>query len=387
MTWPLVKLGDIAEWGSGGTPPRSNRDYFDGQIPWAAISDLTDGDVTHTAESITDLGLKNSSAKIVYPGSLLVAMYGSIGKLGIPSVPMATNQAIAFAIPGKSVDLRFLYHYFLFSRPQLIAAGNGGTQSNISQTKLKNWMIPLPPLTEQRRIAAILDQANSLRSMQRHTIEELSSLRSSIFDEMFGNPSSNKHSFPTTTIGQLADSVQYGTSEKSGHDGAYPVLGMGNITSSGLIDATRTKRMDLASDKVDRFTLRRGDLLFNRTNSPELVGKAAVYESDDPAAYAGYLIRVRTNDDAEPHYVSGYLNSRHGKATLRNMCKAIIGMANINATELRSVTILDAPAEKQHEYANAARSLNAQRSKQAQRLKQLDALFSSLQSRAFRGEL
>ena len=105
----------------------------------------------------------------------------------------------------------------------------------------------------------------------------------------------------------------------------------GNLTVDGRIDPTGSKLTDLAADKFERYTVRRGDLLFNRTNSPDLVGKTAVYGSDVPMAYAGYLIRVRFNDEVDSHYVAGYLNSGHGKTVLRNMCKSIIGMANINA--------------------------------------------------------
>src|SRR5690606_30865938 len=102
------------------------------------------------------------------PGTLFIAMYGSIGKLGIAGTEMATSQAIAFAKPkDELIDRRFLFHYLLAQRPKLQALGRGGTQMNIGQADLKGWPIPLPPLHEQRRVAAIVDHADALRAKRR----------------------------------------------------------------------------------------------------------------------------------------------------------------------------------------------------------------------------
>ena len=114
----MVMLGDIATWGSGGTPSRAVREYFGPGLPWLSIADLEDGPVGRAKESLTPLGIQNSSAKPVPAGTLLVAMYGSIGKLGISTCELCTSQAIAFAIPDKSrVDTRYMFHYLLAQRP------------------------------------------------------------------------------------------------------------------------------------------------------------------------------------------------------------------------------------------------------------------------------
>ena len=156
--WTRLTLGQVAQWGSGGTPKAGTAAYYDGEIPWAVIGDLTDGFVSATAARITQLGLAESSAKMVPDGSVLVAMYGSIGKLGLPTIQMATNQAIAFATPHPEVlDRNFLFWYLMSQREILARSGKGATQQNISQTILKSWPIPLPPLDEQRRIVAILE--------------------------------------------------------------------------------------------------------------------------------------------------------------------------------------------------------------------------------------
>ena len=157
--WERVSLGSIGKWGSGGTPLRSEPQYYGGSIPWLVIGDLNDGIVTSASTFITEKGLANSSARMLSKGVLLIAMYGSIGKLGITGIECTTNQAIAFCKPDpKRADLRYLFHTIKGIQPALLARGQGLAQKNISQTILKAWEINLPPLDEQRRIVAKVDE-------------------------------------------------------------------------------------------------------------------------------------------------------------------------------------------------------------------------------------
>lgn len=155
--WVETTLGDAFSWGSGGTPRSGEVQYYGGGIPWVVIGDLNDSTVTTTRTTITDLGLMNSSAKWVEPGSILLAMYGSIGKLGIAGRRLTTNQAIAFTDPAP-IDAKYLFWYLRYSRDDLIATGKGGTQQNISQTVIKAFPFLLAPLPEQRRIVAAVEQ-------------------------------------------------------------------------------------------------------------------------------------------------------------------------------------------------------------------------------------
>lgn len=126
----LEKLGI---WGSGGTPLSSSPDFYNGTIPWLIIEDLNDHYVSKSEKTITELGLKNSSAKLVPANTLLIAMYGSIGKLGINIIPCAMNQAIAFCKPNPDVvDIRYLFFFLLNARKHLLNEGRGGTQQNIN---------------------------------------------------------------------------------------------------------------------------------------------------------------------------------------------------------------------------------------------------------------
>ena len=154
--WTSTTLGECFRWRSGGTPKRTTAEYFDGGIPWAVIGDLNDGLVTVTQTSISERGLTKSSASWAVTGSVLLAIYGSIGKLGIAGTALTTNQAIAHTHPWP-LPSRYLFWYLRYIRSELIALGKGGTQKNISQTVIKTITFPVAPLPEQHRIVAKIE--------------------------------------------------------------------------------------------------------------------------------------------------------------------------------------------------------------------------------------
>lgn len=155
--WVLTTLGETFKWGSGGTPKRTDTRFYGGDIPWLIIGDLNDGLVTDSATTITEKGLKESSAKWVEPGSILLAMYGSIGKLGITGGRLTTNQAIAFTKPDP-VDAKYLFYYLMHIRGDLASLGKGATQKNISQTVIKAFPFVLAPQDQQKRIVAEIEK-------------------------------------------------------------------------------------------------------------------------------------------------------------------------------------------------------------------------------------
>lgn len=267
-------------------------------------------------------------------------------------------------------------------------AGVGGSLLRARPEGVKSIKIPLPPLEEQKRIAAILDQADALRRLRRRALDRLNTLGQAIFHEMFGDPAANSHSWEIGVVGDLLYEARYGTAEKANTDGkGLPVLRMGNLTYDGRLDLTDLKHVELPSKDFAKFTTRPGDILFNRTNSKDLVGKTAVIWEELPFAFAGYLVRGRVNGRGHPDYVSAYLNSTHGKAVLRGMCKNIVGMANINAKEFQSIPIALPPRDLQITFADKIRSIRDRVPKMEGAIATAEALFTSLQYRAFRGEL
>jgi type I restriction enzyme, S subunit len=339
-----------------------------------------------------------------------VSVYGSNGRVGTHTEPLLEGPAIVVGRKGSFGEVHFCQGP-LWPIDTTYFIDRSSTECDLSWLRYLLQVLPLkalnksaaipglnredacrlpvlvPTLDEQRRIAAVLDKADGLRRKRRRSLDLHDDLTKSIFLEIFGNPESNPKGWKGGRISDLLDETQYGTSEKAGDEGRYPILRMGNITSDGRTDFKDLKYIDLDDKDLDKFTLRRGDILFNRTNSAELVGKTAVFDRDEPFAFAGYLVRARARKGVSPHYISGYLNSKHGKATLRGMAKSIVGMANINAKEMQTIPILIPDAKSQEAFSKALSSIEASRLECHRHLKSLNALFSSLQSRAFSGQL
>ena len=269
----------------------------------------------------------------------------------------------------------------------MVRKATGANYPAVSDRIVKDSRIPAPPLTEQRRIAAILDHADALRAKRRQVLAHLDSLTQSIFHDMFGSPETWPGRWPMSTIGEQAESVQYGTSSKAGAAGKWPILRMGNLTDDGRLDLSDLKRIDLAAKDVPKYTLHPGDMLFNRTNSVEKVGKSAVVDTDETFAFAGYLVRVRFNPTCRSEFVATYLTSPHGVSVRRRLAKAAVNQANISASEMRRIPIADPPLEIQARFAERLEAIKGRRAAVEHALGTDDELFASLQSRAFRGEL
>ena len=158
-TWIWIRVGDVGSWGSGATPPRTNPAYYGGSIPWLKTGDLNDGFIKEVPEFITELALEKTSVRLNPAGSVLMAMYGAtIGKLGILEIPVTTNQACCACIPYAGMYNKYLFYYLMSMRQTYIGMAEGGAQPNISKEKIVNSILPLPPLEEQHRIVAKLEE-------------------------------------------------------------------------------------------------------------------------------------------------------------------------------------------------------------------------------------
>jgi type I restriction enzyme S subunit len=397
VNWPTATLGEITQKiGSGSTPRGGAESYKSRGIPFIRSMNVYDGQFLDDGLAYLDEPQATALKHVtLHVGDVLLNITGAsvarVCRLPDQLSGGRVNQHVSIIRPDKErLDSNFLAH--LLRAPEaklrlLRVAGAGATREAITKAQIEQFRIPLPPPVEQRRIAAILDQADALRGKRKHSLDLLDSLTQSIFLEMFGNPESNPKRWKRGRIFDLLEGTQYGTSEKAGENGKYPILRMGNLTTDGRMDFESLKYIDLDDKDLDRYTVRRGDILFNRTNSADLVGKTAVFDRDERFAFAGYLVRARVKSGVSPHYVASYLNSRHGKATLRGMAKSIVGMANINAKEMQSIPILIPDVQTQHAYSDALASIEASRIVSRRHMQLIDSSFSCLQSRAFSGQL
>jgi type I restriction enzyme S subunit len=265
------------------------------------------------------------------------------------------------------------------------AGGTSGSMTNVTQEDIRSVPLVLPPLTEQRRIADILDKADAIRRKRKEAVALTEELLRSAFLEMFGDPVTNSKGWPAHSISDLCESKQYGTAEKANSDrrGA-PVLRMNNLTYSGEIDTTSLKWVELPDRELSKLDLRDGDVLFNRVNSHELVGKTAAWHGKKGFTFAGYLIRLRPlRDTCTGDYIAAAMNMRSMKRKLMSIAKPSINMANISGSDLDRVYIPVPPLAAQSEYDAFRKRVADIRKRHANALNDSEALFDTLVSRAF----
>jgi len=185
-----VRLGDICDTSSGGTPSRDRADFFAGDIPWIKSGELKDDYIDKVEEHITEQAVQSSSAKLFPSGTVLVALYGAnVGKTGILSIEATTNQAVCAIFPTKVINRDFIWWFLRRMRPVFVEDSFGGAQPNISQKIIRDTKIPAPSLAEQRRIVAELDalqaEVNRLKVLQAETAAELDAMLPSLLDRAF----------------------------------------------------------------------------------------------------------------------------------------------------------------------------------------------------------
>ena len=347
--------------------------------------------IARSAVSLTELGVQNSPAKLVPAGSVLLVVRSGILKHTLPvaltSAVVTMNQDMKALVPKATVHAPYLARLVKSLQPTVLGWVRATTADNFPIDKLLDYEIDVPPIEEQRRIAAILDQADDLRVKQSSAISCYEDLTQSIFLDMFGSPATWSSRWEMGTIGDMAEDVQYGTAAKAGATGEWPIIRMGNITDDGRLDLADLKWIDLANRDLPKFTVKRGDLLFNRTNSREKVGKTCVVAADQPLAFAGYLIRVRFKPEHCPEFVNAYLTSDFGRALRLSMAKPAVNQANISASEMRRMPIACPPSTLQRRFADALSLVDVERERQLTALSETQELFAALQSRAFSGQL
>lgn len=344
------------------------------------------------------MSLVKNIEKMISIGDILVSSANSWNLVGKCcqvrelQFPSTAGGFISILRPKTDkLDAGYLYRWFSSEKIQNKVRSFGNQTTNISNLDHKrtlNLQIPLPPIAEQKRIAAILDAADALRAKRRETLAQLDTLLQSTFLDMFGDPVTNPKGWDMGVIGDLLRSVDYGTSKKaSAETGVYPIIRMNNITYLGGWDFSSLKFIDLDKKELKKHLVHKGQILFNRTNSKELVGKTAVFREEKPMVFAGYLVRGITNELADPEYIGSFMNTPQTKQFLQNKCKCIVGMANINAKEFQLIPIPKPPLPLQRRFAAIVESVEQQKTRLRAHLTELDILFASLQDRAFKGAL
>ena len=279
--------------------------------------------------------------------------------------------------------------YFLKSdcgKRQINARVSGAVRNNLKFSVLSNFELEIGSIDKQQAVVKVLKR---IEEALNHEIEQLrlfDELVKSQFVELFGLPEFNTKAFPSKTIGDLSDDVRYGTSLPAVNGGTYKYLRMNNITSDGRLDLSDIKYIDISEGELEKCKVKKGDVLFNRTNSVDLIGKTTCFQEDEEMIIAGYIIRVRLKKDLNPLYLSAYMNLDSTKRLLRKMAKGAVNQANINAQELKSIRILVPPLNLQNEFVTFLNKIEKSRIETQKRINLYKELLSKKTDELFNGE-
>lgn len=393
LTWSHSTIGDLAIVRTGRTPSRTDPTNFGGDIPWVKTAEVTDDVIYTTEEHLSENGRETSKSEIFPAGSILVALYGqgqTRGRTALLGVPAATNQACAVILPTTKTVQRYLWWWLRASYVPLRDLGRGGNQPNLNLEIVRTFGIPVPPLPEQGRIAAILDKADTIRRKREEGIGLTKELLRSAFLELFGDPVKNERGWPIVKI-EEAGQVQLGRQRAPKYQSGkhtHPYLRVANVFED-RIDLNDVLSMDFDESDFKTYRLRHGDILLNEGQSTELVGRPAMWRDELPeCCFQNTLIRFRANPERmEPEYALEVFLYYLRKGQFARLSSKTSSVAHLGAGRFAEMPVPLPPLKLQRHYSEKRRQIHSLLGKRQGQVQEANDLFGSLVQRAFRGEL
>ncbi|NNV55007.1 restriction endonuclease subunit S [Limnovirga soli] len=406
--WKWLKLGEVCNTTSGGTPSRRESKYYDGNIPWVKSGELDRGVITDTEEKISEDAIKNSSAKIFPKGTLLIALYGAtIGKLAFLGVDAATNQAICGIFQNEKISSAFLYNYLFFKKRKLIGQGIGGAQPNISQTILKNLDIPLPPKPTQETMVSKIEELFSeldkgmenLRTAQ----QQLKTYRQSVlkwaFEGKLTNENVKEGELPKgwkevllKDVCKIIGGVTKGKDFKGKETIHLPYLRVANV-QDGYLDLNEIKLIEILPSDKGKYQLLFGDILYTEGGDKDKLGRGTIWKNEiEDCIHQNHIFRARPlSNEVASMYIAYFSQTRVAKSYFFKHGKQTTNLASINLTILSNLPIPLCAFKEQNKIVQEIESRLSVADKMeesiTQSLQQAEALRQSILKKAFEGKL
>lgn len=391
--WQICQLGDVLTLINGRAYKKE--EMLTEGVPILRIQNLNGGNKWFYSN------LELQEDKYCYKNDLLYAWSATFGPYWSKwDHKLIYHYHIWKIETSPALNKQFTYYALLNITEALKASAHGVAMPHITKAGMEAWEIQLPPISEQKIIAEKLDTLLAQVESTKARLEQIPQILKRFRQAVLGAAVSGKltedwrdnsslSGWIEGKLGEFIKKPSYGTSSKSNKEGLIPVLRMGNL-QGGKLDWTD---LVYTSDtiEIEKYKLEYNDVLFNRTNSPELVGKTAIYKSEQPAIYAGYLIRVQCLPDLNPDYLNYHLNSILGRQYCYSVKSDGVSQSNINAQKLIAYPITVPPLPEQHEIVRRVEQLFAYADtieKQVNNaLARVNNLTQSILAKAFRGEL
>ena len=377
-----ARLGDIFEIGSGGTPSKTHPEYYGGEIPWVKTGDLKEEYLFSVEDCITEEGLRNSSAKMYEPGTVLIAMYGAtIGATSILNFEACTNQACAAFKPCKNVKPEYLYYFLRSKKQEFVRDGVGGAQPNISAGYLKRVQIDVRSIEEQDHIIAVLDDVNSIIKKRQKELELLDDLIKARFIELFGDPVSDTKSWGKKPLKEMLESIRYGTSTPPEFsDEGYAFIRATNIKNGRIVDNDMKYIPQQEADRLEKCRLSGGEIIIVRSGVN--AGDTCVVTPEYIGQYAGYDMILVLNEMLNPVFLNTLINTSYMEKVVKPMTRRA-AQPHLNSEQTQSLPIICVPIELQDEFADFVNQVDKSKFVVQKALDEAQLLFDSLMQQYF----
>ena len=388
-SWPLFALGDVCNINIGRTPARDTAAFWGAGHPWVSIADLNQGrDVWRTKEQITERAVAECNCKPVAAGTVLLSFKLSLGKVGIARTRLFTNEAIA-ALPIKNGAVLPEYLYRVLRWVDLSAGVDRAAKGmTLNKSKLQRVKIPVPPLPEQRRIAAILDKVDELRAKRRAALEQLNGLTQAIFLEMFGDPAMNPKGWVTESLSevvQLGTIVTYGIVQAGDEfPGGVPYIRTGDIVDGEIVQSGLRRTDPRIAARFDRSRVSGGDIVMSIRAT---VGTTALVPNElDGANLTQGTARIAPGGETDRFYLLSCLRAPGSQRWIERQVKGAT-FREITLARLRQLPVPVPPLALQKAFACRVSQTETVKSSLRESLGTFDSLFGALQHCAFNGAL
>jgi len=395
MKWPNVLLRLIANVESGFGFPLDYQGEVDGEIPFYKVSDMNlsgnEVEMRCHNNSLDMNKLRELGARSFPPGTVIFPKIGAAiatEKKRILTCPSTFDNNVMGVIPREGVVSKYLFYWF--SSINLKDLANPGHVPSIRKAVIEELLIPLPPLSEQRRIVEILDEVDRIRRLRKEGNQKAERIFPALFLKMFGRPFFDKTpEWRSTRLGNVLSVIRNGTTAAQNTDGrGYPVSRIETI-SDGTINPQKVRFVELDDQEYDKWKLILGDILFSHINSESHIGKTALYTSTPPLLVHGMNLLLLRPKQSEvvPEYLYSFLNMPEVRTAFRTCCKRAVNQASLNQRDIIDLEIQIPPLYFQKKFVERFKIIQTVLCNQNVEAKKIEEIFSLLRMAAFSSEL
>lgn len=388
----MAKLGEVCTIVSGSTPKTSVTSYWDGNIKWITPAELNEDTfyIMDSVRHITEEGKEKTGLSYLPTGTVILSSRAPIGKTAIAGCEMCCNQGFKNLICSDAIYNEYLYFFLKSKTDYLNSLGRGATFKEISKSIVENIEIPLPEVNQQKEIAEKFKKLEQLISLRKQQLAKLDELVKARFVEMFGDSVANTKNFPSTTLETVMtvfpqNGLYKPQTDYVQDDTGIPILRIDAFYNGKVTNWNTLKRLICSETEIDRYLLKENDIVINRVNSIEYLGKCAhIVGLKEKTVFESNMMRFHMDEKkVNAVYVTEVLCTEDIYRQILRRAKKSVNQASINQEDVKSLEILVPPLSLQNQFAAFVERVDKQKQTVQQSLEKLELMKKALMQEYF----